>query len=429
MRSKRLIVFSGFTVFLLLVGGGYFVGRGLQSRRGPTIPRLPDLSGTGKAVAERIRSVYTDLKNVPTEKQWARYANILFVHGRYEEALRAYLVAAELSDNPFDYYYLAGQSIRTSDPVRAIQLFEEALRHGDGYMPLHVFLGKCYLAVGRLEEAEARFQAARKIENTSHALLGLAQVALRGDDVPSAISLLEEARKNEPRHTEVYRVLAGAYGRVGERSKAREAAALAPDGDSWRLNDPILNNLGDVAVNYSSFYSRGYNLFAAGRYKEALRFIEKGLEIRPDYPDALLLKARSLFADGQLTLAERAIDKLLGTQRIPDAISMKAHFLLRRRDLKEAYAILQESYGLDSQHVDTHYLLGKVFLQTNPPLAEIHLEFVIKQKPNDTQARLLYAALLFDQGRKDKARTQVLSILEQEPENRFAKSLLARIGD
>jgi len=424
----RLRVFIVAVAILALGAGAYFLVEGLPGR-GPKVPPPPDLAGVETAVAQKILSVHAELENSPTEVNWARYGRTLVVHGRAEAAVRAFLVAAELASDPFQYYYNAGIAVRHRDTARTIGFFEKALSYNDRYMPLHVYLGESYLAVDRLEEAEVQFEAARKMEGTSHSLLGLGRVALRRNDVPAAIDFLERARKKNPRHREVLVALASAYSRAGSIDKARQAAAEAREApDRTPLPDPILNRVGDDAASYHAFHTRALNLFTSGRSEEAIPLIEKALEIRPGYPDALFLRAQILLAAGQPERAGRSIDQYLTSQRNVTALHLKVNCLYKTGKFMQAGPFLREIYKLDPENVEARYLLAALLLQAGKSAeGESHLQFVIKQQPGMTKAHVLYGRFLLENGRKEEAKIEAQKALEQEPENQRARLLLEDI--
>lgn len=416
-------------VAILAVGAAaYILVEGLPGR-GPVVPPPPELSGVEPAVAQKILAVHAQVARSPTEKNWARFGQTLLVHGRAEESVRAYLAAAKLASDPFEYYYHAGVAMRHRDTAQTIRFFEEALRHRDDYMPLHVFLGESYLTVERLDEAEAQFEAARKIESTSHCLLGLGRVALRRNDLPAAIALLGLAREKAPGHREVLNSLAIAYSRAGSPDKAREVADAARKlTDPTRLADPILSRGGPEAVSYQAFHTRAQNLFTSGRYDEAIPLIEKALEIRPGYPDALLLRARSLLSARQPERAGRSIDEYLAGRRDARALYVKVLCLHGTGKFSEAFPFLQELCNLEPENLEARYLFATFLLQVGrPDEGMVHVNFILQRQPSMARARLLKVGYLIEHGRKEEARIEAESVLAAEPENRRAKALLKRI--
>lgn len=413
-------------VALLALGAGaYFLVVGLPGRASKA-PPPPELSGVEEAVAQKILSAHEVLASSPTEENWAQYGKVLIVHGHGEEAARAFLVAAKLADDPFEHYYHAGIALKHTEPAETLRFFEKALRYRGGYMPLRVFLGESYLAMGRLEDARAQFEAACKLESTSHCLLGLGRVALGRNDLPGAIAFLEQARKTAPRHREVLASLATAYQRAGSADKARQASNEARQADERTLlADPILNKGGDHAVSYHAFHTRAQNFFASERYDEALFSIEKALKVRPNYPDGLFLRAKILVKAGQLERAGRSFDEYLAVRRDPRGLHAKVLCLYQLGKFLEALPLLEEIYALDPEYIEARYLLAALLFQAGRATeGESHVKFVIQRQPRMAKARVLYARFLLEHGRKAEAEIEAKKALEYEPGNQRARVLL-----
>lgn len=167
---------------------------------------------------------------------------------------------------------------------------------------------------GSLEAAELAYREILKRQpRHPGALMGLGLVALRGNDAPQALALLEEARRLAPR-------------------------------------DPaVLNNL-------------GLALLASGREQEALAIWRRVLTIEPRFADALVNLANADARAGQI---EGAISRYRGALGIdansPSAAANLGGILVGRRRYSEAVHWLQRAAQLDRGSADVLINLGRAF--------------------------------------------------------------------
>ena len=422
---KRLVVIIALGVVAAVVG---FV----VMNRTTTfpIPDLPHLEKVEARVAARIRDAHDELGRTPSDgTRWRHYARVLDAHGHDTEALQAYLVAAELTDDAFPNLYLAGRLAVDEDLERGIALFEKArgLRPND--VPLLIRLGDALAIAERTDEAEQAFRRSLEIEETSRAWLGLGRLTLRRADPADAAKYLERALALDANDGEIHEALARAYRILGRLKQARRHGALAARRRGGSVPDPFVQAVAAEAVSYRSFENRANRNAERGRLVDARAAIDEALAIRRDFPPALLIKAKILYLMKSDAEAGAVLTAAMNRQKTADGLSLRALLQQRKGNMSSALADVREALLIDPSHIDSRYSLATYLLTSDPTEAEREAREIIRRDPSHGRARALLAHRFLARGETDKARRQLERALADEPNNDLARKMLATLSN
>ena len=318
----------------------------LDQERVP-IPQA-ELSAMEPQVAERIRTRAASVRSEPDSAQaWARLAQAFQAHDLFAQAIESYARAMAMEPGDWRWPYLAALAQAKTDPQASLPLFEKARELQPAGAAIHINYGDTLMRLGDTDTAEQAYSEALRVEpESSHALYGLAQIALGANDPQAAVDLLEQAKVASPRHGEIYSLLAQAHGRLGDADAAERDSMLAKAWPSaTRAPDPVVQAMEAEAVSAQSITRAGVQLAqreqyveaeakfrevlttreggasdysnlggalaGQGRFEEAVSAYKMALEIDPDNVDALNNLGFTLLQLGRLDEAEGQLDKAL----------------------------------------------------------------------------------------------------------------------
>lgn len=232
---------------------------------------------------------------VPGEEQHLARARELFERSQRSAWTPALAAARE---RLAEIHQLAGE------PEPARLLLEELLRTEPERVATHVRLGRLQLERRELADARRAFERAAELDpRASEAWSGLGIVAFQENRSAEARDFFERALALEPDLIEASALL----GRLHEQRAApaeaerfyRRALSLAPDRTD--------------TLQVDTLYALGALLSAAERGDEALRYLERVVELRPEPPHvrAHLESARLRLARGESETARRLLAPVL----------------------------------------------------------------------------------------------------------------------
>jgi len=181
---------------------------------------------------------------------------------------------------------------------------EAALRREPSSARAQARLGRAELELGALARARTAFERATELDpRASDAWSGLGRVRFLQDAPNDAAELFRRALALEPDLIEANALL----GRIQETHGAKAEAELA-----YRRALAVAPDRPD-ALQVDTLYALGALLSSAGRGDEALRYLERVVELRPDPPHvrAHLESARLHLARGEPELARARVEAVL----------------------------------------------------------------------------------------------------------------------
>jgi protein O-GlcNAc transferase len=209
----------------------------------------------------------------------------------------------------------------------------------------------------------------------------------------------------------------------------REAARLAPQSAKAHLNLGIaLQALGDeagavagyekaLAIDAANPYAR-YNLgklrYERGAHAEAEQLLRQALRTRPNFPQARVVLACALDAQGK---PEAAATELEAAQpRDFGALFIYAGILRKLGRLDAAASALQRALAVDPHSLDAHAALFHVLeAKGDPAGAALELEVVLRQRPDWAEALFNYGCVLKKLMRPAEAETAFRRAIGVDP--------------
>ena len=154
-----------------------------------------------------------------------------------DAAVVAYRQAEALDPREFRWpYFLALLAAGQGNPEAALVSLDRALALDADYAPAWLWKASLLRDLGD-DDAGTAYRRARELGEEVHAVVGLAQLALRRSRPDDALALLESVERADW-HPQVFRTLGRAYQALGRTDDARIAMARGRDPEPLRWQDP-----------------------------------------------------------------------------------------------------------------------------------------------------------------------------------------------
>ena len=335
----------------------------ISCSEGPEVPGIEGWTGEPQVAAKIEEARQAVLDEPRSAAAFARLGMIFQAHRLYSQASDCYREALELAPGEPRWPYLAALSIRKLDLEASVGLFEGAVTRGADYPALFVNYGDTLAQLGRAERAAEQYRQALKLDaKTTHALHGLARVAVARGHLEEARGHLERAAVIAPWHGELHSFLAQVYHRLGrEEDAAREARVAGAYPESTQTVDPIFHEVEAEAVSTLAYTQRGRRLAREGRFEEAEKQYRKVLEYRPG-------KAKDYSNLGGTLAGQGRIDEAIGQYKKaleidpenPSALNNLAMALAEKGELEGAVEQLLRAVEIQPAYPEAHHNLGLV---------------------------------------------------------------------
>ncbi|MCO7226237.1 XrtA/PEP-CTERM system TPR-repeat protein PrsT [Pleionea sp. CnH1-48] len=237
---------------------------------------------------------------------------------------------------------------------------------------------------------------------------------LSKNDLSQAVALANEFVVNKPESAEAFFQLGRvylAYRDNSELSKAIEALQKAA-------------NLGPKNLKYTRILASAF--LREGNRSRALDAYERFLVQSPDNVFATTAKVRLLIADKKFNKANRVVDSLL--QKAPTkaiGLELSGDVLLAQQKKGEAKAKYQASFKTQPTARVAQKLHRAYVDSAEVKQAELVLDEWLKSKPDDISSRFMLADFYQREKKASKAMNHYQKILEIQPKNVFAMNNLA----
>lgn len=379
---------------------------------------------------------------------WTALGAVKFVGGQREEASSAFRKAVELAPKSVDARLALANFQWASGKVNdAEATLKTALEIDDQNAATHRTLALLYLSTNRAPLAEPHFKrlatdmrgrlaladyymglgrsddALRligELEKSSdantvqEARLRRASLAYAGDRKPEAHKILDQMLKERPRNAEARvakaRMLLADGAAADALVQAREAVKA----------DPTLP---------STHYTVGLAALADRKFDEAEKAFEEVTRISPRATGAQLQLSRLRLARGEaagaLTAARDAAQQRPDS---PEAAILVARSLRAQGDTAKAWAELSSRVAAHPQSVPLHIEMGWVALERKQfDAARRSFGQALSQRPNSSEAQSGLIVTHLTAGEVDKARSQVEAWRRASPDNKALDVLAARV--
>jgi len=246
--------------------------------------------------------------------------------------------------------------------------------------------GSLYYQRGYYDQAEDFFQRAlRQDPASAEALYGLGSVYLERQDNTAAGQTFERVLQLEPSYPDTLP-------------------------NTW-------NNLGLLAARQ-------------GRMSEAVECFQKGLQLSPDHPIALLNLGNAYRQMKQWSNAQNVLEAAVGARPDdPEANYSLGMVFAQLNDSGRAYEYLETALKFRPDYPEALNNLGILYLRTRRrEKAVASFERSIRVAPGFDQAYLNLARVYALEGNREKARSVLQQLLIQHPDHEQAQKALAELG-
>ena len=375
--------------------------------------------------------------------------------GRYEASVEAYQHGLRgAPGNPDGMSGLAQTYIRMGRSDDAKRLLSEVLRSHPGRTSDVLIAGELYMRTGDTQAGINLLQRAEAQQLNAHAELMLAVAYLKLKQPDRAKAMLDQAKKHAPGNVEIFQAAANYYREEHDYPAAIAALKAAP-----RMTPSVLADLGytyelqgdkqEAAKAYSRAADEkpkeiGYQLSAAqtqvqlGDTEKARSYLARAAAINPGYYRvhairALLAKAENRPSDA---IAEyKAAIAALPPGGVPEGQLYPVQLRLNLAELYRESGNNQAAHQQiamaeqEMQKLDVQGPAKAEFLRVRASLkssdndlagAQADLLEARKLDPENTNIKLQYAHLLWQEGQRDQARQTYGNVLAKDPANRNA---------
>jgi tetratricopeptide (TPR) repeat protein len=341
---------------------------------------------------------------------------------------------------PFVYNLLGYCYVQQHISDRAAESFKRAVALDPGFKAAHRNLGGLYLLEGRVREAIGEFSVVIRLDASDpHSHYDLGRAELAAGNPKSGLRHLKTAHELAPRDTSVSLALARAHQENHEFSAAIKT-----------LNEVDAQN----SAEWHAIF--GYSSFKSGRPEQAVRELQKAMDLDPANQDYVLELSEVFLAHynppaavALLDAAKRAFPNsarvwfALGTARLLDGNLTDAESALRtslqfdpRLDL--AYVVLGQGYlevgqwndllrtaesliALNPRNAAGYYYKAAALLRTQSgEQGQREIESLLRKAtaldPADPAARYELAKLLLDRGEKQAALAELEATVRANPD-------------
>jgi tetratricopeptide (TPR) repeat protein len=222
---------------------------------------------------------------------------------------------------------------------KAIRQFEEAVRKDPKFVPAYAYLADTYGHTGHLREVldpqmarrkglEAAQKALQLDENSAEAMAAMALIYATEDRQKEAFELMKRAVRLKPNDAHIRHRISWMYANKGLIEKSLEEMKTA-------------QTLDPQSAYINIFY--GEMLLLARKSDEAIKFLQKGLEIEPDSLNAQWRLVEAFEQKGDLKEAEKRLQKMISVYGQSDSyLLVLSRLYAQSEKAKEARSILEK---------------------------------------------------------------------------------------
>ncbi|MDH3744399.1 MAG: tetratricopeptide repeat protein [Acidobacteriota bacterium] len=399
----------------------------------------PDLSRLEPGVREKLHNAREALlvtigdADQDSQKQGRLYGHtgkVFHAHNAYAVAEVCYRNAAVLEPDEIRWPYTLGFLYQdTGRFEEAKSRYREVLQIDPGHLFAMLRLAQTHLELGELGEASELYeQVVEQPDLAAVAHAGLARISVAQGDYEKAVVHYEKALELRPDASRLYVPLGQVYRRLGKMEQARENLERAGDA-KLRVFDPILDDVGSLAVSSAMFLTAGAQALKAERFDKAVQAFRGAIAVNPENRRAHLNLGVVLAELGELDEAEASVREALRLS--PDYYF--AYFNLgtiyeKRGLLAEAVGFYEKALEGNPDEIKINYRLAGLLMRTNEYAAAAErYRAVVEQAPALVQARHLEALAYIALGDTATARRLLEESLEIVPQEAKLMSPLARI--
>jgi Flp pilus assembly protein TadD len=393
---------------------------------GPAVPEI-NTAELERRVAELLRNTRQAILDDPTSAEaWYTFGSAADSHRLQEYVVPAYRAAVALEPATFKYVYNLAVALE-SDPRGAeesLGRLTDAAALDPDYAPVWLRLGDALARQGRNAEARAAYEKAIELDaDQDRARRGLGQALLASGEIQDAVEVLQETARRHPDDGPTAAVLAQAYGRLGDRQRAAEAAQRAREHEDVLVyRDPVRGRALSLGVSSYVCEERADSLVAEGKYGEAVRNLLIVVDVRPDDPQVHYKLGYAAHRARRLELARTHLDQAAGLDaEFADAHRELAQVLISRGRFDDAVTSFQRYLELRPGDPRVLWPLAAALAQAGRVTEALEqFELAAEKAPANPRGELNWGVALMQAGNFEDAMARFRKVLELDPENVLA---------
>ena len=270
------------------------------------------------------------------------------MNGFLDSALLAYRLAMSTAPTSFRWPYFESLVLASfGDYERALTTIDRAMVIDATYVPAWIWKGRWLLELNELSGAEDAFTRALDLEVHSAAIVGLAHVALRRDEVEPALELLDELVQRDS-HPEVVRLIAIARSKLGTSDSGNTSQSKEMLGQIG-FPDPLSAEKRAYEVSISAALSRFRDLLSRPDSQgSAFELVDLLYEKYPDNRRVVIAKAHRLRLSGDVAPLRGLLEEAHSTW--PEEINFKlglAELETNLQKSEDALRLIEEALAID----------------------------------------------------------------------------------
>jgi tetratricopeptide (TPR) repeat protein len=398
----------------------------------PQIPRIP-LEGSDAEVRDAVLTARRQAVAHPKNgAATGRLGMLLEAHELYPLAVLAYRRAIRLEPKEFAWhYYLALSLQKASQPEQALEAISAALRIRSSYTPAVLKHAELLFKLGRFQESSTVLEALLPQDpNSATTLYALARVRYAQQDLSAAEDLYRRALQAYPSFGAAYYGLGLTEKRLGHSAESAKNFALAEShtGDSPSAEDPLSNQILDLATGLFNRFRQANQMLHQGQFEESSRLFQEILKRNPENLDCMLnLLYLARFTDPGEDVETLYARALRIDPQIPQLYMYYGTARAGQGKVDAAVTALNKAIELKPDYAEAHFVLGDVLERQNQAAPAIeHYRLALAAQPSYRPAQLQLGQLLVNLGRGREAIPALLPALQFDDANTpFVMVLLA----
>jgi cellulose synthase operon protein C len=303
---------------------------------------------------------------------------------------------------------MLGQTQKITDELAKVQLTSP-----ESKADLQTTVGQAYLAMGKLDAAQAAFEAAlAAFPDYGPAVIGLARIKAGNRDLTGALAMLASVLEKTPKLYEAWQLkgdILYAQGNAKEWSEAdRKALEIKPD----------------YLPAHSSLI---FGLIAEGKLDEAGKQLEAMKKVAPNHPQTSYLDAQLSYRQKNFKAAQEAIQRHLTI--VPDSamglqLAGAIEYALKSYSTAEAH-LLKALPKTSELGLARRILIASYLRSGQPTKALAILQPVLDKIDKDSNMLALAGEVFMQNGDADKAGVYFTKAAALDPENTGKRTSVA----
>lgn len=259
-------------------------------------------------------------------------------------------------------------NVRLHDYYNAARDCTDGIRHGGPAADAHRFRGEAYLARRHFDRAVVDFELAVELDSA------------RADELRPMLAAAYRGWGQE---------LAAAGADVEAAAKIARADELAPPADAGAVPaEDLFAGPGErtaakpVLDDARERYEQGVQCYKDGRYDEALTWLTEAIDLRSDYTEAYIARAKTLMIKGFSDTAVMDLDQALryGGEAV-EPLWLKAQAFMQLENPHRAVLAATDALHLDPTIADCYAVRGKAYVALeNWERAVLDLEEAVRRE-------------------------------------------------